>query len=381
MLHEFLDKNRTELIARCRAKVALRPSPRPSSTEMAHGIPLFLDQLIGMLRAEEAPGTDKTTVRAAQGALAVRSRSLEASAARHGNELLQRGFTLEQVVHDYGDLCQAITELAVEQDQPVGAKEFRTLNGCLDDAIAGAVTEFGLQRDSQIADSGDRAMSERLGYIAHELRNCLNTAVLAYEAIRGGHVGLKGATAEVLERSFVCLRDLIDRPFVDARLAAGSPPLLVSVEVGPFITELRLTTTADAKRAGCDLTVTANTPGLVVKADKQMLYSALSNLLHNAFAFTRPRGEVILTARGAGDRVLFEIEDECAGLSSAVLETLSRPSSAQAAIHDSPGRGISIARRALEAMGGTLTARALPSGGCIFTMDLPRDSTGQAIAA
>jgi len=378
VLYQFLEKNRAELIASCRLKVALRPSPRPSSTEMEHGIPLFLDQLIEMLRAEEVPGT-KGTVVELQGELALRERTLDATAARHGNELLQRGFTIEQVVHDYGDLCQAITELAVVQDEPIGAKEFRTLNGCLDDAIAGAVAEFGLQRDSQIADSGDRAMSERLGYIAHELRNCLNTAILAYEAIKGGHVGLRGATSEVLDRSFVCMRDLIDRPFVDARLAAGAPPLVASVEIGPFITEVRLTTTADAKRAGCELTTKTEPPGLVAKADKQMLYSALSNLLHNAFAFTRPRGEVVLTARGVGDRVLIEIEDECAGLSSAVLATLSRPDHAPVAV--GPGRGISIARRALEAMGGTLSARTLPSGGCIFTMDLPRESPPQAIAA
>jgi len=323
MLYEFLDRNRLELVARCRSKVALRPSPSPSPspTEMEHGIPLFLGQLIEMLRAEEVPGTTNT-VRAAEGALALRSHNLGATAARHGNELLQRGFSIEQVVHDYGDLCQAITELAAEQDEPVGANEFRTLNGCLDDAIAGAVTEYGLQRDSQISDSGDRAMSERLGYIAHELRNCLNTAVLAYEAIKGGHVGLRGATSDVLDRSFICLRELIDRPFVDARLAAGAPPVLASIEVEPFITDVRLTMNADAKRSGCNLTVTARTPNLVVKADKPMLYSALSNLLLNAFAFTRTHGSVTLTAFAAGDRVLFEIEDECTGLPSAVLEAL-----------------------------------------------------------
>jgi len=380
MLYEFLDRNRLELVTRCRSKVALRPSPSPSSTEMEHGIPLFLGQLIEMLRAEEVPGTTNT-VRAADGALALRSHNLGATAARHGNELLQRGFSIEQVVHDYGDLCQAITELAAEQDEPVGANEFRTLNGCLDDAIAGAVTEYGLQRDSQISDSGDRAMSERLGYIAHELRNCLNTAVLAYEAIKGGHVGLRGATSEVLDRSFICLRELIDRPFVDARLAAGAPPVLASVEVEPFITDVRLTMNVDAKRSGCNLTVTGLTPNLVVKADKPMLYSALSNLLLNAFAFTRTNGSVTLTAFAAGDRVLFEIEDECIGLPSAVLDALSHSNDGQGRAPVVPGRGISIARRALEAMGGTLRARTLASSGCVFTMDLPRDSSPRAIAA
>ena len=48
---------------------------------------------------------------------------------------------MSQVVHDYGDVCQAITELALERKAPITVKEFHTLNRCLDTAIAEAVTE------------------------------------------------------------------------------------------------------------------------------------------------------------------------------------------------------------------------------------------------
>ena len=51
------------------------------------------------------------------------------------------GFNISQVVHDYGDICQAITEVAVEQNVPITTEEFHTLNRCLDTAIAEAVTE------------------------------------------------------------------------------------------------------------------------------------------------------------------------------------------------------------------------------------------------
>ena len=54
------------------------------------------------------------------------------TAVRHGNELLLKGFTVDQVVHDYGDLCQAVTELAIELDTPITNKEFHSLNRCLD---------------------------------------------------------------------------------------------------------------------------------------------------------------------------------------------------------------------------------------------------------
>ena len=51
------------------------------------------------------------------------------------------GFSVSQVVHGYGDICQASTELAIEQDEPITTDEFKTLNGCLDAAIAEALTE------------------------------------------------------------------------------------------------------------------------------------------------------------------------------------------------------------------------------------------------
>ena len=54
------------------------------------------------------------------------------TAKEHGRELLQHGFTIEQVVHDYGDLCQSVTDLAVELSMPLSNDEFRTLNRCLD---------------------------------------------------------------------------------------------------------------------------------------------------------------------------------------------------------------------------------------------------------
>lgn len=134
------------------------------------------------------------------------------TAARHGRELLQHGFTVDQVVHDYGDLCQAITDLAFERDAPFEVDEFRTLNRCLDNAIAGSVTEFIYQRDLLLEDAGVHALNDRLGFLAHELRSLIQTATLAVTAIKAGNVGLAGATGAVLDRSLIGLFAL--RPLV-----------------------------------------------------------------------------------------------------------------------------------------------------------------------
>ncbi len=175
MMSEFLTENRGELIERCRMKVAQRPSPKATEAELDHGITLFLDQIIKTLKAEEsAESAESRRMSGPSGGEDANFSEMGVAAKEHGRELLQQGFTIDQVVHDYGDLCQSVTELAVEQSAQISNNEFRTLNRCLDNAIAVAATEFNAQRDNIFADKDTRA-NERLGFFAHELRNHLNS--------------------------------------------------------------------------------------------------------------------------------------------------------------------------------------------------------------
>jgi hypothetical protein len=214
MLHEFLSRNRDQLIFRCREKVASRPVPPPTELELRHGIPLFLDQLTEALR-ENALLRLHEAVHGAPATVAVRkdvgTTDIDSTAGAHGNELLLKGYTVDQVVHDYGDLCQAVTELALEQNAPITTDEFRTLSRCLDNAIADAVTAFERQRDEFMAEANTAAMNLRLGFLAHELRNLTTSAILAVAAIKRGNVGVAGATGAMLDRTLIRLRDLIDR--------------------------------------------------------------------------------------------------------------------------------------------------------------------------
>lgn len=103
------------------------------------------------------------------------------------------------MVHGYGDVCQAVTELAVELAAPITADEFRTLNRCLDDAIAVAVTEHA------------RGNSANNASEAGELKTLVDTALMAFEALRLGNVGVGGSTGRVLQHSLAALRTLADR--------------------------------------------------------------------------------------------------------------------------------------------------------------------------
>jgi hypothetical protein len=209
MLHEFLTSNRTVLIDRCRVMVGSRSNPKATEDELVHGIPTFIDQLVETLKVEQSSESQNNslTVRNARGEVAS---DVGTTAALHGRDLFLKGFTIEQVVRDYGDVCQAVTNLAVETAAPISVDEFRTFNRCLDNAIAGAVTEYAKHTPAS-NDDNLRASNSRLGALAQELRNHLNTAILAVTAMKSGSVGTGGATAAVLDRSLVAMRDIIDR--------------------------------------------------------------------------------------------------------------------------------------------------------------------------
>ena len=354
MLEHFIAANRAEIIVRCRAKVAIRCLPASSEAESLYGVPLFLDQLVDALR----PG--------------VRSNpEIGKSAVHHGLELLQRGFTVSQVVHDYGDVCQSITELAVERDTPISTGDFRTLNQCLDEAIAGAVTEYGRGRSQSSHDEATTEGTERLGFFAHELRNLVNTATLSYEVLKTGNVGIGGSTGDVLGRTLVGLHTLINRSLAEVRLSRGvqNPERIALPE---FVVDVEAMVQPDARARGVRLTVAPVEEGVAVEADRQVLSAVVNNLLQNAFKFTRPQTAVTLRVGRSDERVLIEIEDECGGLRGSDTDDLFRPFEQRSTDRSGLGLGLAFSRWGAEANGGRLYARNLPGRGCIFTVDLPR---------
>ena len=92
------------------------------------GVPLFLDQVIQTLKLEQSSTPQAGSLVSGPAGGPSKNSGLGRLAIKHGRELSDKGFTIEQVVHDYGDLCQAVTDLAVERGAPFSIDEFRTLN-------------------------------------------------------------------------------------------------------------------------------------------------------------------------------------------------------------------------------------------------------------
>ena len=354
MLQDFITRNRAELVDSCRTKVAARPQHVATPEELESGVPLFLDQLAGILRGR----TDS-------------SPEIRESAARRGDEMLRLGFTVSQVVHAYGDICQAITELALEREAPISTDDFRILNRCLDEAIALAVTEYGRKRDETRA----AAATEPRGAFAHELRNLLNAATLSFETLRTGNVGPNGATGAILGRSLARMREFVARSLSETRVDAGIQHR-ERIPVGIFMDEVEASAKIEGQSRTLSLTVARDDRLAYVDADRQVLASAVGNLVQNAFKFTRGEGKIVLRSSTTADRVRIEVEDECGGLSSDDLLGFFRPFGRRGSDRSGLGLGLAMSKRGIEANGGALDVRDVPGSGCIFGVELPRAAEG-----
>jgi signal transduction histidine kinase len=352
-LREFIASHRDDILARARGRVMTRRDPAATQAELTSALPAFLDQLHEALRkASSGASIDHTEIMA--------------TAAEHGGQRFVQGLTVDQVVHDYGDLCQIITGLAGEQTVAISVDEFQTLNLCLDDAIAGAVTAFSRERESAIAYEG----TERLGILAHELRDVLGAAMMSFASIKKGVVGPGGSTSAIHDRSLLRMHTLIERSLADVRLQAGLQNLEV-LYVCEILDELETSGSVLARARAITFTVVNVDRTVRVRADRQSLAAAVANLVQNAFKFSRRGTNVRLRATSAVNRVLIEVEDECGGLGVDDPETLLRPFVRQGGDRTGLGLGLSICLRAVKAVSGELRIRDLPGKGCVFTIDLP----------
>ncbi len=359
MLHEFLTTEREAILALCAKKIERLADARSSSTEMERGLPIFYDELIEVLRADELAqhaSSDQAT-----------ERIHRISAARRGKESLRLGYTISQVVHGYGALCQAVTEYVGQNaGEPIFVREFNRLNFCLDVAIAEAVTEYSRIERHNVG----RAELKRLGFLAHELRNSLNVAVIAHRMIKSGRVGFSGNTNQVLEDAHERMRVIIDRSLSEVRVQAEPSVDLQRCRAVHLISEVEITALYAAQEKSICI-MTEVKPEIEILADPHLISSALSNIVQNAIKFTKPNGTVWIRCTAQGGRVLIDVEDQCGGLSQGKIDDLFEPYIQKNNDKTGMGLGLTIARKAVELCDGELTAHDVEGKGCIFRITLP----------
>jgi hypothetical protein len=381
MLYEFLQENQKQILAMTEKKSLVLAGVRPSSDQLKAGLPIFLQQLRGILKIEAL--TPRKTAHTNADAMAKAAQKndeegvahaggrpdeakLAKSAGLHGEELLRLGYTLSHVIHAYGSMCQSITELASAKNVEISAGEFHDFNRCLDIAIAGAVTAFQAKSD---IDTSNREI-EHLGSLSHELRNALGTIKLSYDLIKEGQVGFGGSVGKIMDRSLVRMETLIERSLTEVRLRLEPAVQIESISLLELTNQIIVTAGIEARKKNQILEVQIDS-SLTVDTDQQLLYSALSNLIQNALKYSRAEAKNQIRAQPEGGHIIVEVEDECGGLSDTAID-LFKPFEQQNENKTGLGLGLTIAQKAVDLIHGKIEVRNIPNTGCVFKLTLPQ---------
>lgn len=352
-LYEFLLVHREEVLRDAGHLIrVIRPQMPGLDAARDENLPAFLDAVIEGLRRRENLPPDPVPLPQRTGAPRAHDR--------------WKDYDVDEVVHEYGALCTTIIRAAENHGQAISSSQHQALNQALDENIAADIVAYDLRR----RDASRHRSAERLGFVAHELRNALHTAALSFQAIRAGHVTAQGAAGGLVERSHHVLRALVERLVAQVRLGSGTLIRRELLALAPLAREAVAFVGGDAKEKGVHVEIDVD-DGLAACADRMLLTSALTNLAQNAVKFTPAGGSVRVRGIGLGGRVRVDVEDGCGGLDPAIQELMFAAFVQGRQQHGGMGLGLTIAREILVAHGGTLSVRDLPGRGCVFSMDLP----------
>lgn len=192
MLADFIAANRNEIMTRYRAKAATTSLPLPPDPESEYPARAFVDELLSAQRVD------------------LRSDRPDGGAVHHRNIDVLGEPSLARRIARYGEICESITELAMEMNAPVTLAESLTLDRSVDVATAQAVKDSVSERAETTHASAfnDR---ERLRIFQQEVLRLVETSILSFDGLRTGSLGLEGRTGCLLDRSLVELRSLANR--------------------------------------------------------------------------------------------------------------------------------------------------------------------------
>jgi signal transduction histidine kinase len=349
-LFALLTARREDLIVRWSATVTRENAvDRISRQELVDQMPSFIDELIAAVHPEAIPLP-----------------SSGENAVEHGAQRLNLGFNVAEVVREYGVLHRCIIEIAGESGLATTPREQLAVTRAVNAGIASALSQYVNVRDAELR----RQMSEHLGFIAHEVRNPLSSARMAFNLLQKRELAGGGRVIDLLERTLKRTGEVIDNALNQTTLSLGATPRFEAVPLRKALDEVAFDCAAEAQHKGIDVVI-ASDAELVIDADVRLLHSALANLLQNALKFSQPSSTLNVRANRAEGRVLIEIEDTCGGLPAGRTDDLFKPLVQRGSDLSGYGLGLAIAQQATRAHGGTLSVRDLPGKGCIFTLDLP----------
>ena len=324
-------------------------------SELRDAMPAYLSRLAGGLRRADTAQAGGTS-------------SWKEVAREHAETRVRLGFDIDQLVEEFIVLRQVIFRVLVEDGVLVDVDQASSIAELIEGAIAAAVKSYVESRDFELR----KQSAEHIGFLTHELRNPLTTAMLGATRLRQTLVLSPEQTRmfDLVERNQRRLAELIDGVLLVERNAHAMRPKRESVALSALIDEPIAAAKVNAEAKGIHLE-THFDPDLVVQVDPELATSAFENVVMNAIKYT-DEGDVHVDVEDGPSEVIVHVRDSCAGLSPEELRTIFEPFRRGHHGKAGSGLGLAIARRALESQGGSIHAESGGGHGCHFWLTLPK---------
>ena len=231
------------------------------------------------------------------------------------------------------------------------------------------------------------AMNDRqhlMAIVSHDLRNPLNTITMAaslLQEIPPGSPASRKPLESILRsarRMTHLIQDLLDVSSIQAGRLSVDPKPHDPVSV---VDEVIESFQSDAQARGLVLGKDVIGTPPHVRADRDRLLQALSNLVSNALKVTH-EGSVTVRVRSGPDIVEFGVIDTGPGVPVAEQGKLFEPYwRGENAEYRGTGLGLAIVRGIVEAHGGQIRVESQPGEGAAFIFTLPSARRGEAQSA
>ncbi|HET7322169.1 MAG TPA: HAMP domain-containing sensor histidine kinase [Longimicrobiaceae bacterium] len=223
------------------------------------------------------------------------------------------------------------------------------------------------------------AQDDFLAVVSHELRTPL-TAIIGYAELLelGIPEKLTERQREQVERIEISarhLQNLIEEILAVASLRSGADRVhRERVEIAELLHDAEVITRPLADEKGVALEMEPAPEGLTVESDAHKLLQVLLNLLSNAVKFT-DEGSVRVSTQREGAGVKVRVADTGIGIDLEQRERIFEPfwqvEQPITRKTGGTGLGLTISRRLIELLGGTLEVESTPGEGSVFTVRIP----------
>ena len=306
----------------------------------------------------------------------------------HPGDRRRNRVLLEQLMAPDGRRQYVFEQRYLHQDgRPVPVQANASLLRAADGApryLLGMAVDISQKREADLARLESAEKSRLLASMSHEIRTPLNSILGFAELLQmqaGTSVSDKHRVyldhiRSSVQHLLALINDFLDISKVEAGMMTA---LLEPVNVRTLVFECVGEMHSLAAKKGVELNVDG-VPSISVETDERRLKQVLLNLLSNAIKFTE-EGSVTVGAAARPDRLGLWVRDTGVGIAEEdqqmVFGEFAQVTGGRGPGHEQgTGLGLSLSRRLMEVLGGTIELASARGTGSTFTIVLPIPGEG-----